>query len=171
MPRKRRSAVEHNTKNVIIHQPSLVWSTAFIGERSIVWFFTQIGDGVIIGEDSVIGSCCYIGFKSRLGRGVHIQHGVFLPNRSYIGDDVFIGPGVVFTDDKYPRAGNKNYKPEPPIIGDGASIGAGAIILPGVKIGKRAMVGAGAVVTEDVPDDETVIGVPAIIYKRLQGEL
>ena len=153
--------MEHHSKNAIIHQPSLVWDTAFIGERTTVWFFSQIGDGVIIGNDSVIGSCCYVGYKSRIGHHTHLQHGVFLPNRSYIGDYVFIGPNVTFTDDKYPKAANKAYKAEPPIVENGASIGAGAIILPGVRIGKDAMIGAGAVVTDDVQPGSVVVGMPA----------
>lgn len=154
-------AAVHLTKDVVIHQPSLVWPSAFIGARSIVWYFSQIGDGVVIGEDCCIGSCCYVGFKTRIGRGTRLQHNVFLPNRSQIGERVFIGPGVVFTDDKYPRAGNKAYTAQPPVVGDDVSIGAGAVILPGVTIGARAVIGAGAVVTRDVPDDETYVGLPA----------
>ena len=151
----------HNTKGVIIHQPSYVWATAFVGTGSVIWFYSQIGDGCVIGEDVVIGSCCYVGFKSRIGNGTRIQHGVFLPNRSMIGGKVFIGPNVTFTDDKHPRAGNKAYVAQPPKVGDGASIGAGATILPGVVIGKGAVIGAGSVVTKDVPDGETWLGVPA----------
>jgi acetyltransferase-like isoleucine patch superfamily enzyme len=151
----------HNTKNVIIHQPSYVWETAFIGERSIVWFFSQVGDGVVIGEDCVIGSNCYIGFKSRIGSRVHINHGSFLPNRSIIRDDVFIGPNVTFCDDKYPRSGNKSYNAEPPTVEKGVSVGAGAIILPGVVLGEKCMIGAGAVVTEDVAPGMVVVGMPA----------
>jgi len=153
--------LEHNTRGVKIMGDSLVWPTAYVGTGTTIWYYTQIGDGCVIGEDCVIGSCCYVGFKSRIGNGTRLQHGVFLPNRSVIGGKVFIGPGVVFTDDKHPVAGNKHYTAQPPVVGDGASIGAGAVILPGVKIGKGAVVGAGAVVTRDVPDGETWVGLPA----------
>jgi UDP-2-acetamido-3-amino-2,3-dideoxy-glucuronate N-acetyltransferase len=145
----------------IIHQPSLVWDTAYIGERTIVWYFAQVGDGVVIGDDCVIGSSCYIGFKSRLGNRVHVNHGSFLPNRSSIGHDVFIGPNVTFCDDKYPKSGNTHYKAEPPVVENEVSVGAGAIILPGVTLGKGCMIGAGAVVTGDVPPGAIVTGIPA----------
>jgi acetyltransferase-like isoleucine patch superfamily enzyme len=94
---------------------------------------------------------------------VRINHGSFLPNRSTVGNDVFIGPNVTFTDDKYPRSGNKHYKAEPPIVEDNVSVGAGAIILPGIRLGKGCMIGAGAVVTEDVEPGMTVVGMPARI--------
>lgn len=77
-----------------------------------------------------------------------------------IGKGVFIGPLVVLTDDKHPKAGYL-YKPQPPILEDECSLGAGAVILPGVRIGRGAMVGAGAVCTQDVPPFTTVIGCPA----------
>jgi acetyltransferase-like isoleucine patch superfamily enzyme len=153
--------VAHGTKDVVIHQPAYVAPSAFLGARSIVWYFSQVVDGVVIGEDCVIGSNCFIGFKTRIGARTRIQHGVFLPAHSILGEEVFIGPNVTCTDDKYPRAGNKHYRAEPPVISNRASIGAGAVLLPGVIIGVGSVVGAGAVVTHDVPDGETYIGIPA----------
>ena len=135
--------------------------TAVIHESATVWAFTVIGEGVLIGPNAVIGSHCYVGKGSTLGQGVHVQSGVFLPNHSTIEDFVFIGPHVVFTDDRYPRAGNTAYFAEPPIVRAGASIGAGAVILPGVEIGAGAMIGAGAVVTHSVPMGDLSYGVPA----------
>ena len=85
---------------------------------------------------------------------------MFLPQRSYIGERVFIGPNVTFTDDRHPKV-NVSYHPEPPIVQDDVSIGAGAVILPGIKIGRGAMIGAGAVVTKDVPAEVVVLGNPA----------
>jgi len=75
-------------------------------------------------------------------------------------DFVFVGPGVVFTNDKYPVA-TGNWKVKNTLVKSGASIGANATILPGVTIGKKSMIGAGAVVTKDVPDGETWVGNPA----------
>lgn len=130
-----------------------------IGTR--VWAFTVIERDVSIGMECVIGTHCFIGAGSKIGNNVRIQTGVFIPRGSIIEDDVFIGPRVTFTDDRYPRAGNSNYLAEPPVVRSKASIGAGAVILPGVTIGARAMVAAGAVVTSDVEEAMLAIGCPA----------
>src|SRR3990167_5895227 len=151
----------------VFQKPVSIDKSVRFGERVTIWAYTTICAGTTIGDDTVIGSNCFIGKNCRIGKGVHLQHGVFIPNGTIIKDKAFLGPGVVLTDDKMPRAGNTNYHAEPPIILWGASIGAGAVILPGVTIGSRAMVGAGAVVTRDVPDDDTAMGVPARL--RLVG--
>ena len=125
-----------------------------------VWHFTTVEEDVEAGEGTVIGSCCFIGRGSRIGRNVHIQHGAFIARGSVIGDDVFIGPNAVLTDDKRPVAG-KAYKAQPPYIANRCSIGAGAVIMPGVVLAPDAMVGAGAVVVHRVDAGETVVGIPA----------
>lgn len=145
----------------MIHPKAEVHKSVFVPDSSTVWAFAIVGEGTYIDHDTVIGSGVYIGKNCRIGRGVHIQHGVFLPNGSIIYDDVFIGPNCTFTDDKYPRAGNKGYVAQPPVIHKGASIGAGAVILPGVIIGSKSMIAAGAVVTHSVGYGDTVRGVPA----------
>lgn len=129
---------------------------------------------------------CEIGDETRVGAFVEIQKGVkvgsrckvsshsFLCEGVTIEDNVFIGHGVMFTNDKYPRATNADGSPQseadwsviPIIIKKGASIGSNATILAGVTIGENAMVGAGAVVTRDVPDGATVAGVPARIVSK-----
>lgn len=144
-----------------IHTPCSIAKTVRFGERVVVWQFTSILDGTEIDDDTVIGANCWIGRNCRIGRGVHINTGCFLPHGSVLKDKVFLGPGVIATDDRLPRAGNAGYTAQPPLILRGASIGAGAVILPGITIGARAMVGAGAVVTHDVPDDDTAKGNPA----------
>jgi acetyltransferase-like isoleucine patch superfamily enzyme len=90
-----------------------------------------------------------------------VKSGVHLWDGLRVGDDVFIGPNVTFTNDKYPKSGNANYKKLSTRIEAGASIGGGATVLPGVLIGAGAIVGAGAVVTKDVPPTATVVGNPA----------
>ena len=142
----------------MIEKFSVVADSAHVHQTAKVWSFTVIGEGVYIGKDAVIGSHCYIGAGTTIGQGAHIQTGVFLPNNSTIEDYVFIGPNVTFTDDRYPRAGNTGYLPEPPRVRMSASIGAGAVILPGIEIGAGAMIGAGAVVTKDVSIGDTVFG-------------
>lgn len=126
-----------------------------------VYQFATICSNTVIGEESVVGANAWIGRDCKIGRRVRIQTGAFIPNGSVIHDNVFIGPNVTFTDDKYPRSGNKGYVAQPPVVYQGASIGAGAVILPGVHIGADAMVAAGAVVTHDVNFGEVVKGIPA----------
>ena len=145
----------------MIYRQSSVSLKASLHPSVAVWQFATICDGAVVGEGSVIGSCAWVGKNCSIGRNVRIQHGAFLPNGTVVEDDAFIGPNVTMTDDKYPRAGNQGYDAWPPVIRRGASIGAGAVILPGVEIGERAMVAAGAVVTRDVLEDGVVLGVPA----------
>jgi acetyltransferase-like isoleucine patch superfamily enzyme len=78
----------------------------FDGENVSVWQFATICAGTEIGPRSVVGSCVWIGKNCTIGENVRIQHGAFIPNGSVIEDDVFIGPNVTMTDDKYPRVGN-----------------------------------------------------------------
>lgn len=126
-----------------------------------VWHFAIILAHASIGEGTVIGSRAEIGRGCVIGKNCRIASGVFLPPDSVIEDGVFIGPNTTFTDDKFPKAGNVNYRAMPPVVREGASIGAGATILPSITIGAGALVGAGAVVCHDVPDDMIVQGIPA----------
>ena len=106
---------------------------------------------------------------SRIGRNCKISSHTFICEDVTIEDEVFIGHGVVFINDKYPRATNedgsiqteKDWRVQPTLIRKGASIGSGAIILCNLSIGERAIVGAGAVVTRDVAAHSTVVGNPA----------
>ena len=145
----------------MIHDPAFIHPSVKIGKGTVVWHLATILEGTVIGENCVIGSKAFIGRKCRLGSNIRIQDGAHITNGAIIEDDVFIGPAVVSSDDKYPRVGNSGYTSSPPVIRRGASIGAGAILLPGVTIGENAMIAAGAVVTSNVPRDETVVGVPA----------
>lgn len=149
------------TNNPDFHGTVTIASSVQFGARCTVWQYSAIGHDTIIGDDVVIGSNVYIGHNVSIGQGTHIQHGAFIPNHVTIGDKVFIGPNVTLTDDKYPRAGEA-YSAQPPILEEGCSLGAGSVILPGVRVGTGAMVGAGAVVSKDVPPHTTVKGCPAI---------
>lgn len=141
-------------------------SSALIGEGSKVWHFAVILDYVVIGRNCSVGAGAEIGVGCIIGEGTRIGSGVFLPPRSRVGRRVFIGPHVTCTDDRYPRVDNPDYQAEPPIIDDDASIGAGAILLPGVRIGRGALVAAGAVVTHDVDAECVVVGCPARLRER-----
>lgn len=132
-----------------------------IGRGSKVWAFANVEDDVALGDDAVIGSHTYVGRGARIGNGVRVQSFVSICRNAVVEDGVFISPHVCITDDKHPRAGNPRYDAQPPILKRGCSIGASALIMPGVTIGEGASVGAGAVVTKDVPPAVTVLGVPA----------
>jgi UDP-2-acetamido-3-amino-2,3-dideoxy-glucuronate N-acetyltransferase len=117
---------------------------------------TKIGAFVEIQKNAIVGSRCKVSSHTFVCEGVTIE------------DDVFVGHGVMFINDRYPRAttggklqGEADWVVVPTRVRQGASIGSGVVILCGVTIGARALVGAGAVVTHDVPDDAVVAGVPA----------
>lgn len=110
-----------------------------------------------IGDDCVVHSHVWIGDKVVIGNSCKIQAFSFLPTGVYLGNNVFIGPRVTFTNDKRPPSGEWTMT----IVSDNVSIGAGAIILPGVILGKGCKIGAGAVVTKSVPAGETWVGNPA----------
>lgn len=126
-----------------------------------VWHYARILSNVTLLDNVSVGSCAEVGANSIIGANTRISAGVFLPAGSIIGDNVFIGPNVTFTDDRYPRAGNTHYHAEPPIVQNGASVGAGATILPGITIGSRSLIGAGSVVTKNVPPNTTFYGLAA----------
>lgn len=123
------------------------------GDGTMIWHFAVILQQVRIGKNCMIGSRTEIGRGTTVGDYSRIGSGVFIPPNATIGHHVFIGPNVTFTDDKTPKVpdvGDPPYHAQPPIIEDFASIGAGAVILPGVRIGRGARVAAGATVTKDV---------------------
>lgn len=147
----------------------------------------MITDDVILGRDVVIPQPdlvnlygCEIQAETKIGAFVEIQRGVkvgrrckisshsFLCEGVVIEDEVFVGHGVMFTNDRYPRAAvegqlqtSEDWVVESTLVCSGASIGSGAVILCGVKIGEKALIGAGAVVTRDVAPNSVVMGIPA----------
>ena len=119
-----------------------------------------------IGKNSKVDAFVYIEEGVVIGDRVKIRAFTFIPTGVVIEDDVFIGPHVTFTNDKYPRVGAK-WKLLKTVIRKGASIGAGSVILP-VTIGENSLIGAGSVVTKDVPDNVLVRGNPAKIIRSIQ---
>jgi acetyltransferase-like isoleucine patch superfamily enzyme len=138
------------------------------GEDVVVHAFTNLY-GCRIGDGTRIGTFVEIQAGALVGERCKIQSHTFICEGVSIGDEVFVGHGVVFVNDKTPRATTDygdlqtadHWTLLPVVVEDRASIGSGAVILGGVRIGSGAMVGAGAVVTRDVPPDATVAGVPA----------
>jgi acetyltransferase-like isoleucine patch superfamily enzyme len=126
-------------------------------KHMIGWWYNNVYPSAKIGKGTKIGSYCEIGEKVEIGAHCNIQSFAFIPKKVYIGDRVFIGPRVTFLNDKHPPS----KKLSKTVVGAYASIGGGAVILPGVTIGRHAVIGAGAVVTKDVPDNEVWVGNPA----------
>lgn len=148
----------------MIHSTADVQAAA-IGERTRIWQFVVILPNAVIGTDCNICSHCLIENNVIIGNRVTVKSGVQLWDGLRVGDDVFIGPNATFSNDRYPRSGNRDFPRLLTILEDGCAIGAGAIVLPGIRVGKGAMVGAGAVVTRDVPGGATVVGNPARILE------
>ena len=144
-----------------IHSTAEVHPTAQIGDGGVVWGGAYVGPNTVLGEFCSVGRCAEIGSSVVIGDRSRIGFGVFVPNLTRIGSCVFIGPGVIMTDDRYPRVNNPFYRGQPSVIEDYTVIGAGAVILPGVRICRGALVGAGSVVIHDVPAWTTVLGNPA----------
>lgn len=134
---------------------------------SRIWQFVVILPDARIGADCNICSHCFIEGDVIIGDRVTVKAGVHLWNGLRVGNDVFIGPNVTFMNDKYPKSRNTGFNCLQTWVEDGAIIGGGATILPGVRIGAGAIVGAGAVVAKDVPPGVTVVGNPARVLNRL----
>jgi UDP-2-acetamido-3-amino-2,3-dideoxy-glucuronate N-acetyltransferase len=134
--------------------------------------------GCEIGDETKIGSFVEIQKGARVGRNCKVSSHTFICEGVHIEDEVFVGHGVNFINDKYPRATTPggalqteaDWTLQPTFVERGASIGTGATILGGVRIGSRAIVGAGAVVTRDVPANSVVAGNPARIVKEVIGD-
>ena len=137
--------------------------TTSIGANSRVWQFVVILPQARIGAEANICSHCLIENDVIIGDRVTVKSGVQLWDGLRIGDDAFIGPNASFTNDRFPRSRQRPEKYLETIVHAGASIGAGAVILPGISIGRQAMVAAGAVVTRSVPPNAVVVGNPAKI--------
>jgi UDP-2-acetamido-3-amino-2,3-dideoxy-glucuronate N-acetyltransferase len=143
--------------------PQALCETSAIGENTRIWAFAHVLPGATIGRDCNICDHVFIENDVVIGDRVTVKCGVQLWDGLRIADDVFIGPNATFSNDKYPKSKQYQAKVQETHIGRGASIGGGAAILPGLRIGARAMVGAGAVVTNDVPARAVVSGNPARI--------
>ena len=136
-----------------------------IGDGSIIWNFSNLY-GCKIGKKCVIGSFVEIGRGVEIGDYCKIESFTYIPPGVKIGNHVFVGPRVTFVNDKYPIA-YAGQVISPIVVKDWASIGAGAVILPGVTIGEYAIVAAGSVVTKDVPPYAIVAGNPAKVIGYL----
>lgn len=148
------------TKPYYVHSHALCESEK-IGVGTRVWAFVHVLPQAVIGNNCNICDHCFIENDVIIGDNVTVKSGIYIWDGARIGNNVFLGPNVVFTNDLRPRS--KQYQNEVGqiVIEEGASIGANATLVSGIRIGKYAMVGAGSVVTRDVPAYGLVYGNPA----------
>lgn len=154
---------------VFVAEDADVSTQADVGPGTKIWNLAQVRENAVVGRDCVIGRGVYIGAGVVVGDGCKVQNHALLYEPAVLEDGVFVGPAVVLTNDTYPRAINPDgsvksaddWEPVGVTIRSGASIGARAVCVAPVTIGRWATVAAGAVVTRDVPDFALVAGVPA----------
>jgi UDP-2-acetamido-3-amino-2,3-dideoxy-glucuronate N-acetyltransferase len=142
---------------------------AVIGSGTTIWHLAQIRENAKIGQDCNIGRGAYVGPGVHVGNNVKLQNYSLIYEPAKLGDGVFVGPAAVLTNDEYPRAvtpdgqlkSGDDWTAVGVTIAEGAAIGARAVCVAPVNIGRWALVAAGAVVVKDVPDFALVVGVPA----------
>lgn len=160
---------------VTVHPTAEVSPQAEIGPGARIWNQAQVRERARIGAETIVGKNVYIDFGVVVGARCKIQNNSSIFHGAELEDGVFIGPHVILTNDRTPRAitpdgalkGADDWTVGRTRVCHGASIGAGAIILPGIRIGRFAMIGAGAVVTRDVDDFALVAGNPARVIGRV----
>ncbi|MDP9183499.1 MAG: N-acetyltransferase [Actinomycetota bacterium] len=152
-----------------VHPSADVDERAVLGEGTSVWHLAQVRENAVLGKGCIVGRGAYVGTGVRMGDHCKLQNYALVYEPAVLGDGVFVGPAVVFTNDHYPRSvtpdmqlkRGDDWEPVGVTVGDGASIGARAVCVAPVTVGKWAMVAAGSVVVKDVPDFALVAGVPA----------
>ncbi len=154
--------------NPYIHSSAEVAASARIGVGTRIWQNCVVLDDVAIGADCNICFSCFIERGVRIGNRVTVKNGVYLWEGLTIEDDVFIGPNATFCNDRQPQSRIPPAQWLETVLERGCSIGAGAVILPGIRIGSGALVGAGAVVTRDVPINKLVVGNPARVLRDVR---
>jgi UDP-2-acetamido-3-amino-2,3-dideoxy-glucuronate N-acetyltransferase len=155
----------------MIHETAEVSPSAQIGSGTKIWHQAQVREGAVIGKNCIIGKDVYIDFDVVVGDNVKIQNNAVIYHGVTLEDGVFVGPHACLTNDRFPRAirpdgrikREHDWTVERILVHYGASIGAGAILIPPVTIGRFAMVAAASVVTKNVPDYGLAIGVPAYV--------
>jgi len=150
-----------------IHRTAGIDQDVEIGDGTKIWRFTHISKGVVIGKDCIIGEGVFIGKDVKIGDGCKIQNGSQIFSGVTLGNFVFIGPNVTFTNILRPRANIEQKGYVETYIKDGVTIGAGAVIICGNDIGKKAFIAAGTVVTKPVYNFGVMRGNPGKIVGRI----
>ncbi len=143
----------------IIRSGTVIYAGSQLGCKVHTGHNVLIREQVNVGNDSLIGTGVIIDGKSTIGEKVSIQSNVYIPWNTLIENHVFLGPNCILTNDKYVM--RFPFELKGPIIREGVSVGAGAVIMPNIEIGAEAVIGAGAVVTKDVAPKSIVFGIPA----------
>lgn len=141
--------------------------TSFVGSGTRIWQFSVVLEGARIGKNNNICAHTFIESDVILGDNVTIKSGVYIWNGTRIEDNVFLGPNATLTNDPMPRSKHYPDSFSGITLKNSCSVGANATLLPGICIGEGAMVGAGAVVTKDVPAYAVVVGNPARVIRYL----
>jgi len=141
-----------------VHPTAIVEDGAEIGEGTVIWHFAHVRSGAKIGRFCVVGKGVYV--EGEVGNFCKLQNNVNIYKGVVLEDYVFIGPNATTTNDLWPKAAEPEWKITPTLIKTGASVGAGAVVRCGVTLGHNCMVGAGCVVTKNVPDNATWVGIP-----------
>ena len=147
---------------MFVHDTAIIDSNVSLGSDISVWHFCHVMSGSVIGDNSILGQNVMIGNNVKIGKGCKIQNNVSVYEGVELEDNVFCGPSCVFTNVLNPRSFiNRKSEYKKTIVKTGATIGANATIVCGVKIGKYSLIGAGAVITKDVKDFSIMVGNPA----------
>ncbi len=164
---QKKDLPHHMTK--FIHETADIDAGVTIEDAAKIWHYAQVRGGAFIGGGTIIGRGAYVGTDVHIGKNCKIQNYALVYEPAHLEDGVFIGPAAVLTNDLFPRAvtprmeikGSADWAAVGVTIREGASIGARAVCIAPVTIGRWATVAAGAVVTKDVADFALVVGVPA----------
>lgn len=156
---------------VRVHPTAIVEDGVEIGEGTSVWDNVHLRGPSRIGRDCIIGEKTYIAYEVEIGDRCKLNAMVYVPTAVTIEDGVMISAGTIFTNDRYPRActsdltelrtSDPDEHTVPTLVREGTTIGAGAVIGPGIELGRFSMIGMGSVVTQSVPDFHLVVGNPA----------
>jgi len=152
-----------------IHPTAEVSPGATVGAGASIWHQAQVREGAIVGPGCIIGKGVYVDSNVHIGANCKVQNYSCVYHGTTLEDGVFVGPEVVFTNDRYPRAINpdgslksdSDWEVGETLVKHGAAVGSRSVVLPGITIGRWALIGAGAVVTRDVPDHALAAGNPA----------
>ncbi|MBN1690975.1 MAG: N-acetyltransferase [Dehalococcoidia bacterium] len=160
-----------------------IGNNCHVGPNAVIYYDVEIGDNTLIGdgasvrEQSRIGAgclisrCVTINYAAVIGEGTDIMDNTHITGKSQIGKHVFVAPSVTSgNDNSVGKSGYNEDRIQGPIIEDNASIGIGAVLLPGIVIGRNALVAAGSVVTKNVPENAVVVGIPARVVRYIQDD-